>query len=95
MPSKLTNILAAGRPSVATADPGTELYEVLNEHECGITTTPDNFTELLAGIIELADNAKMCEQLGQNARRYADSHLAKDKILSKFEDSLRELVRRY
>lgn len=91
MPSKLTNILAAGRPSVATADPGTEIYEVLNEHECGITTTPSNVTELVASIVELAGNAGMREELGQNARRYAEHYLDKDEILSRFEDSLRDL----
>jgi colanic acid biosynthesis glycosyl transferase WcaI len=93
MPSKLTNILAARRPSVATADPGTEIYKVLNEHQCGITTTPDSATELAAGIVELADDAEMREQLGQNARRYAERYLDKDEILSRFEYSLRDLVK--
>lgn len=92
MPSKLTNILAAGRPSVATADPGTELYKVLNEHQCGITIPPDSVTNLAAGIVELADNIEMREQLGQNARRYAERYLDKDAILSRFENSLRDLV---
>lgn len=94
MPSKLTNILAAGRPGVATADPGTALHEVLNEHECGITTTPGNPAELASGIVALADDAGRRERLGRNARRYAESHLEKDLILSGFERRLRELVKR-
>jgi colanic acid biosynthesis glycosyl transferase WcaI len=93
MPSKLTNILAAGRPTVATADPGTELYEILNEHNCGITKSPGSVTELVAGITELADNAERREQLGQNARRYAEHYLDRDVILSRFEESLRDLVK--
>ncbi len=92
MPSKLTNILAAGRPSVATADPGTEIYKVLNGHQCGITVPPDSVTDLATGIVELADNTEMREQLGQNARRYAERYLDKDAILSRFENSLRDLV---
>src|SRR5215210_6145190 len=92
IPSNLTNILAAGRPSVATADPGTEIYEVLNEHKCGITTTPDSVTELVAGIVELASNAEMREQIGQNARLYAEKYLDKDEILSRFENALRDLI---
>ncbi len=92
MPSKLTNILAAGKPSIATADRGSELYEVLNQHNCGITTTPGSVTELLTAVVELADNTNVREQLGRNARQYAQSHLDKDKILSKFEEDLRGLV---
>jgi colanic acid biosynthesis glycosyl transferase WcaI len=92
MPSKLTNILAAGRPSVATADPGTALHTVLSDYDCGITTTPGDVEELIAGIVELAKNAKVREQLGHNARHYAESHLDKEKILTQFEIEVRELV---
>jgi colanic acid biosynthesis glycosyl transferase WcaI len=93
MPSKLTNILAAGRPSVATAEPGTALYDVLNEHDCGITVVPDSVKGLVAGISTLAEDGKMRERLGRNARRYAEARLDKDKILVEFEGRLRELAK--
>ena len=57
MPSKLTNILAARRPSVATVEPGTALYDVLNENACGVTTAPGDPEELAAVIAMLAGNA--------------------------------------
>jgi colanic acid biosynthesis glycosyl transferase WcaI len=93
MPSKLTNILAAGRPSVATADPGTALYEVLNEHDCGMTTTPGSAEELTEAIVTLAEDARMRERLGKNAREYAEAYLDKDRILSEFEKNLREMIK--
>jgi colanic acid biosynthesis glycosyl transferase WcaI len=92
MPSKLTNILAAGRPSVATAAPSTALYEVLNGHGCGIMTAPGSAEELTRAIITLADNAWMRERLGRKARKYAEAYLGKEEILSKFEEELRGLV---
>jgi colanic acid biosynthesis glycosyl transferase WcaI len=93
MPSKLTNILAAGRPSVATAEPRTALYDVLKEYDCGLVTAPGNAKELAAGIVALAGNPRERERLGQNARQYAESYLNKDKILSEFESRLQELVK--
>jgi colanic acid biosynthesis glycosyl transferase WcaI len=93
MPSKLTNILAAGRPSVATADPGTALHTVLNDYDCGITTTPGNVQELVASVVVLAEDARMRERLGRNARRYAESYLDKEEILTKFETKMRILVK--
>ena len=93
MPSKLTNILAAGRAAVATADPGTELYNVLHGHDCGILTTPGDPEELAASIESLADDPESREQMGRNARRYAESHLDRDEILAEFEDVLRKSCR--
>jgi colanic acid biosynthesis glycosyl transferase WcaI len=92
MPSKLTNILAAGRPSIATVDPGTAVYDVLKGHDCGLTTTPGSVTDLVAGIVTLSEDAETRERLGWNARRYAESYLRKEKILSEFESTLQELV---
>lgn len=93
MPSKLTNVLAAGRPSVATADPGTALYDVLNDHECGIVTTPGDVGELVEAISRLVEDEEMRRRLGENARGYAEAHLDKEEILSRFEEKLRALAR--
>jgi len=92
MPSKLTNILAAGRASIATADPGTTLYDILVGHQCGIVITPGSTKELVAGIVALAEGKDRREQLGRNARQYAESFLDKDGILMKFEGKLQALV---
>lgn len=92
MPSKLTNILAAGRPAVATADPGTELYRVLTERGCGIATTPESVQELAGAIEELAGDAEERRRLGHNARGYAEEHLEKERILGRFETELKMLV---
>lgn len=93
MPSKLTNILAAGRPSVATADPDTTLHDVLVEHDCGIATTPGSVEELAGAIAALAGDPQRRERMGRNAREHAEANLEKDGILSGFEEKLRELVK--
>lgn len=92
MPSKLTNILAAGRPGVATADPGTELYRILTEHGCGVVTPPESAEELAGAVERLADDAPERARLGRNARRYAEVCLDRERILSEFERQLHELV---
>src|SRR5215210_1768706 len=93
MPSKLTNILGAGRASIATVDPDTAVYDVLNGHDCGVTPPPESATELAASIVALARDAELRERLGRNAQQYAESFLKKDRILSRFEAELEQLIK--
>lgn len=93
MPSKLTNILAAGRPSVATAEPGTTLHDVLDHYDCGVTTMPGDAEGLTGAIVRLAEDEWLRERLGRNAREYAEAHLDKNRILAGFEEQLLESVK--
>lgn len=92
MPSKLTNILAAGRASVATADPGTALYEVLTGREAGLVVPPGDVAALTEAIRSLAGDQAKREMMGRKARRYAEQYLAKDAVLGRFEEQLIHLI---
>lgn len=85
MPSKLTNILAAGRPCIATADAGTALAEVVAGHATGLITPPDDSEALTDAILTLAADQALRAQCGDHARHYAEAHLDRDAILSRFE----------
>ena len=94
MPSKLGNILAAGRASIATADPDTELYRVISEHDAGVVVPPGSSGRLTQEIAQLADDEHLRAAYGRNARNYAERYLAKDRILEGFEHRLFELLER-
>lgn len=91
MPSKLTNMLASGRPVVATALPNTEVYSVVAGR--GINTPPRDAACLANALSQLADDAPLRRNLGHAARTYAEKHLSKDTILQQFEGELLKLVR--
>ncbi|MBW3583336.1 MAG: WcaI family glycosyltransferase [Euryarchaeota archaeon] len=92
MPSKLTNILAAGRPSIATADPGTALHQVLTDHEAGLMTPPEELDPFVDAIQTLAADPALRDRMGRNARAYAERYLDKEVILRDFEQKLINLV---
>jgi len=90
MPSKLTGMLASGRPVVATAKAGTQLAEIVENK--GIVVEPDDAGALASAIGLLADDEPLRRKLGAAARTYAVAHLGKQAILTEFEKSLLELV---
>jgi colanic acid biosynthesis glycosyl transferase WcaI len=90
MPSKLTGILASGRPVVATAQSGTQLADVVQNR--GIVTEPGNDIEFSKAIEKLTDKPEMRTRFGKLARQYATDYLDRDVVLSKFESDLNEVV---
>ncbi len=86
MPSKLTGMLASGRPVLATATPGTELASAVLGH--GIVVPPGDLNAFVSALLDLAADGDLRQTLGHAARKYAVSHLNRDDILRRFERSM-------
>lgn len=91
MPSKLTGILASGRPVVATARPGTEVWSVVEGR--GVSVPPGNASAFAEAIRALAVDVPRRASLGAAGRRYAEEILAQDVVLRRFEKDLLEFAR--
>lgn len=83
LPSKLTNMLASGRATVATADPGTGLHDEVDG--CGRCTPPGDAAALAAAVEALIDDPAARQALGDNARARAAERWGMDAILDAFE----------
>jgi putative colanic acid biosynthesis glycosyltransferase WcaI len=83
MPSKLTGMLASGRPVVATSDPGTQVGKVVSQ--CGLVVTPGVVGELVSAIQLLSKDPGKRHRLGGMARKYAVENLDSFRILGEFE----------
>ncbi len=92
LPSKLTSILAAGGCALVAALPGTTLYEVIDTHQMGILIEPESIDALIKGISKAFELDLVYYQ--QNARRYAQEYLNKDKVLSQFEAKLMQISKK-
>lgn len=81
LPSKLTNILAVGGNAVVTADADTTLGQLCQDHPgLAVCVEPESVSALAQGIkIALAMPA-----VNQTAQQYAQQHLDKDAVLSRF-----------
>jgi colanic acid biosynthesis glycosyl transferase WcaI len=86
LPSKLSGMLASGRPVIATCRPETEISEIVSK--CGLVVAPENGVELARAITKLADNPDVRFQLGRRGRSFAEENFERDAVLNTMFASL-------
>jgi colanic acid biosynthesis glycosyl transferase WcaI len=86
LPSKLTNMLASGRPVVATALPGTGLYDEVEG--CGISTPPGDAQALAAAIAALAGDPEQRARLGSEAIKRARERWSRETIIDRLDKAI-------
>lgn len=79
LPSKLSGMLASGRPVVAACRADTEIAEIVGE--CGIVVAPDDASGVANAVIALADDAARRRELGQRARDIAETRFEREATL--------------
>ncbi|HEY3988301.1 MAG TPA: glycosyltransferase WbuB [Acidobacteriaceae bacterium] len=92
MPSKLTGMLASGRPVIATAAAGTQVALALGS--CGVAVPPLDKPALFTAVRTLADAPEMRHALGVAARAHAVEHLGRERVLQRFEAELLAAIAR-
>ena len=90
MPSKLTGMLASGRPAVASANPATQIADVLAGK--GVIVPPGDASAFRTAVQILAEDKEQRLNLGRSARRYAVERLSKRAVLSEFAHELDQLI---
>lgn len=91
LPSKLANILASGRPVVATAALGTDL--AAEAEGCGIVTPPGDSAAFAMAIETLLDDPARRAATAATARARAEERWSRDAILARAERELETLAR--
>jgi colanic acid biosynthesis glycosyl transferase WcaI len=92
VPSKVYNILAAGRPLLAVATEKTEVARFARRECCGLAADPDDPVALAKAVREVQNAAEQLCRMGQNARKLASAH-DKVKQLSNFVQAVEEAGR--
>jgi len=82
MPSKLTTMLSIGGVVLATANPGTSLYDTLYHHKIGILVEPENNVALYEAIIAHVNSGSVEQQ--EHIRNYAVSNISINGVMSSF-----------
>lgn len=86
MPSKLSGMLASGRPVVVGAHENTELGCVVKD--CGLVVPPEQAQSFAEAIQKLACDGELRARLGAAGRTYAEENLNREVQLQRFEAEL-------
>jgi colanic acid biosynthesis glycosyl transferase WcaI len=81
MPSKLSGMLASGRPVIATCHAGTEIDAVVSQ--CGVVVPPEDSEATADAILRLVEEPGMRHELGRRARIWAECNLERNSVLSR------------
>ena len=93
VPSKMYNIMASGRPVLATVEPKTEIACLLERADCGLLVEPENAESLAQAVRQLHANPSLCARMGQNGRRYVVAYYSRQVAAQAYEALIRSIVR--
>jgi colanic acid biosynthesis glycosyl transferase WcaI len=92
VPSKVYNIMAVGRPFVATALPDSTLWHLQKQSGAFLCVPPNEPLSFAEAVLKLADDPHLRAELGRRGREFVEQHYAKPLILSAFSSRLDALV---
>ncbi len=92
VPSKTYSVLAAGRPVIASIDPGTEVDRVLKSSGGGVSCAPDDIDGFVHELRMLLDDPPRRQAMGRAARVWVESWASPEVIAQRYVDLFRELV---
>jgi colanic acid biosynthesis glycosyl transferase WcaI len=91
VPSKIFNIMAAGRPFVATARPNTALWRLCGESKGFVCVPPNDSRAFAAAVLQLAGDPELRAALGARGRQFVERHQSKPDVLSHLLSLIDEL----
>jgi colanic acid biosynthesis glycosyl transferase WcaI len=94
VPSKTYSILAAGRPVLASIDPGTEVPRILAESGGGVSVPPDDIVAFQAALQRLVDDPAARLAMAVDGRRWVEQAASPAAVAQAYVDLIVELNQR-
>ena len=88
MPSKLSGMLASGKVVITTANPGTQLAEIVGQ--LGVVVPPQETVILADAILDLSKNPTKMNSLGQKGRSWVVENWSKRKVLTDYFEYMKK-----
>jgi glycosyltransferase involved in cell wall biosynthesis len=84
VPSRLYNLMAAGRPVIAVMDDDCEAAMVVRENQIGWVVPPDDPQKIADAIVEARSDRQRLRELGARSRRAAEENYSRERVLAMY-----------
>jgi len=92
MPSKIYEIMASGRPLLASAERHSAVWQLVADTGCGVCVEPENAEQLTEAICRLRDDVQLRNRCAANGRRAAQALYGKDVVAEAYQDLLQRVA---
>lgn len=92
VPSKMYSILAAGRPCLASVDPGTEVDRTLTDAGAGLAVPPEDPAAFRAALGRLLDDPELRRTQGAAGRAFVEGWASPAAVAESYERLFEELT---
>ena len=93
VPSRVYNIMAAGKPILAIADEDSELAQLLREEGIGWIVPPAQTAEVRQVIHQARADRQLLQEMGSRARRVAENKCTRVAAIASYKALFRDMVR--
>ena len=82
--------MACGRPVILGVDG--QARQILDEAQAGVFIEPEDPVALVQAIVRLYHDARSCEILGRNGRRFIVEHLSRQETANVYTRTLEKVI---
>jgi colanic acid biosynthesis glycosyl transferase WcaI len=93
LPSKVYEIMASGRPLLASADPGSNTWDLVEATGCGLCVEPDDGRQLAEAVLRLYRDPALRRALGERGRHHAVQTYSLPAVVEQYDAILRGVAR--
>ncbi|HVN48723.1 MAG TPA: glycosyltransferase family 4 protein [Bacteroidota bacterium] len=86
VPSRMYNMMAAGKPILAITEKKSELAMVVEEEDIGWVITTHNVQDIVNCIIDIKNHSTILENMGKRARRVAVEKYSFEKVIENYKN---------
>jgi colanic acid biosynthesis glycosyl transferase WcaI len=91
-PSKAYSIMASARPILAAVDPGSDVWNLVEQASCGLCVEPENPPALAEAVLTLYEDTALRKTLARNGRKYVVRYHNRQVVAGEYHELLGSLT---
>lgn len=91
VPGKLQCIMAVGRPAICSVPSTSDARRIIEESRGGFWVEAGDPDQLAEAVLKLHRDPTLMEEMGENARRYAEIHFDRERCIEQYNELISRL----